>query len=61
VLPCLPGQEIDIEREGEILVCPWHGWEFDLATGCSLLDPERVRVRAYPARLEGGRVLVDMD
>lgn len=61
VLPCLPGQEIRLERPGEILVCPWHGWEFDLLTGCSLTQPERVRVRAYPARLEDGRVLVDMD
>lgn len=23
-------------REGEILNCPWHGWEFDIRTGESL-------------------------
>lgn len=28
-------------REGEILACPWHGWEFDLLTGKALADPRR--------------------
>lgn len=26
--------------EGRILRCPWHGWEFDLATGEHIVDPE---------------------
>ena len=39
-------------RPGEIIRCPWHGWEFDLRTGSSWFDPRRVRVRRYPARLE---------
>jgi nitrite reductase (NADH) small subunit len=26
--------------EGRILRCPWHGWEFDLATGTHLVDPQ---------------------
>jgi nitrite reductase (NADH) small subunit len=26
--------------EGRILRCPWHGWEFDLASGQHLVDPE---------------------
>jgi 3-phenylpropionate/trans-cinnamate dioxygenase ferredoxin subunit len=34
-------------REGEILRCPWHGWEFDLTTGRSLFNPHKVRVRSY--------------
>jgi 3-phenylpropionate/trans-cinnamate dioxygenase ferredoxin subunit len=41
-------------RKGEILKCPWHGWEFDLATGKSQCDPETVRVRAYPVDVETG-------
>lgn len=40
------------EREGEILRCPWHGWEFDLATGRSVFDPTRTRVRSYPVEVE---------
>jgi nitrite reductase/ring-hydroxylating ferredoxin subunit len=39
-------------RDGEILRCPWHGWEFDIATGRSWFDPARTRVRAYEATVE---------
>jgi 3-phenylpropionate/trans-cinnamate dioxygenase ferredoxin subunit len=34
-------------REGRILRCPWHGWEFDLTTGRSVFNPHRTRVRSY--------------
>ena len=34
-------------REGEILRCPWHGWEFDVTTGRSIFNPHKTRVRAY--------------
>ncbi|MBA2596503.1 MAG: Rieske (2Fe-2S) protein [Chloroflexota bacterium] len=46
-----PG-EISYTREGEILRCPWHGWEFDLATGRSVFDPHRTRVKSYPVEVE---------
>jgi nitrite reductase (NADH) small subunit len=45
--------------EGRVLRCPWHGFEFDLETGCSLFDPEGVRVRVYPVAVEDGVVLVE--
>lgn len=41
-------------RQGEILRCPWHSWEFDLATGKSWCDPTSVRVKAYPVDVETG-------
>jgi nitrite reductase/ring-hydroxylating ferredoxin subunit len=44
-------------RRGEILRCPWHGWEFDLATGKSWCDPRRVRVKNYPVSVEKGERL----
>jgi 3-phenylpropionate/trans-cinnamate dioxygenase ferredoxin subunit len=60
-LECPPGAEIVLGREGEILSCPWHGWEFDVCTGRSLFGPEKVRVRAYSVGVESGRVLVELD
>ena len=44
-------------RQGEIIRCPWHGWEFDLRTGRSRCDPSRTWVKSYPAgALPGGRL-----
>ncbi|MDB5569254.1 MAG: ferredoxin [Hyphomicrobiales bacterium] len=40
-----PG-EYRYTRAGEMVKCPWHGWEFDLRTGRSQCDP-RLRVRSY--------------
>ncbi len=58
--PCLPGEEIVLDRVGEILICPWHGWEFDLRKGQAIANPGRGRVKTYPVRVEGDRVMVDV-
>ena len=44
--PSAPG-ELDYDREGEILVCPWHGFEYDLKTGEELYRKVPTRVRFY--------------
>ena len=50
-LPSAPGEYI-WAREGEILRCPWHGWEFDITTGKTICEPERTRVRTYEVTVE---------
>ena len=52
----LPG-EFELTRPGEILRCPWHGWEFDIRTGQSWFDPRGVRVRRYDVSVEPGAAL----
>jgi len=52
-----PG-EIEYTKLGEIIRCPWHGWEFDIRTGQSWCDPKRVRVRQYAVSIEPGEALV---
>ncbi|HEX3722794.1 MAG TPA: Rieske (2Fe-2S) protein, partial [Nitrolancea sp.] len=39
-------------REDEIIKCPWHGWEFDIATGVSVFNPHKVRVKTYDVTVE---------
>ncbi|TVP78485.1 MAG: Rieske (2Fe-2S) protein, partial [Puniceicoccaceae bacterium] len=39
-------------REGEIIRCPWHNWEFDIKTGQSVFNPHAVRTRTYPVAVE---------
>ena len=45
------------DRVGEMLRCPWHGWEFDMRNGQSWFDPKRVKVRSYPVAVESGEEL----
>jgi 3-phenylpropionate/trans-cinnamate dioxygenase ferredoxin subunit len=46
-------------RAGEILRCPWHGWEFDLRTGLSACEPNRIRAKAYAAGVARGEEVVE--
>lgn len=39
------------------LVCPWHGWEYDLASGRCTAD-RRFRLRRYPLTVRDGDVYV---
>ncbi len=48
----------EYSRPGEILTCSWHGWEFDLRTGQSWCDPQRLRVRRYDVHVESGAAIV---
>ena|ERR1700728_4219795 len=39
------------------IVCPWHGYEFDIETGCHQGNP-RLRLRALEVRISAGQVFV---
>ena len=54
-LPSAPG-EFRWGREGEILACPLHGWEFDLVTGQGVADPRRLR--RFPVSITGDTIFV---
>jgi 3-phenylpropionate/trans-cinnamate dioxygenase ferredoxin subunit len=46
-------------REGEILACPWHGWEFDLRTGRALADRRR-HLRLFSVEVEGDTIFITL-
>ena len=41
------------------IVCPWHGWEFELLTGKALFA-NRPRLRLFPVKIEDGQVFVSL-
>ena len=55
-----PG-EFDYDASKKFVKCPWHGWEFELATGKSWFDPQRKRVRPYEVSVEHGADLLERD
>jgi nitrite reductase/ring-hydroxylating ferredoxin subunit len=46
-------------RPGEMVKCPWDGWEFNIRTGKSWCDPSRLRVRQYPVSVRPGTQLAE--
>jgi nitrite reductase/ring-hydroxylating ferredoxin subunit len=46
-------------RTGEIVRCPWHGWEFDIRTGRSYCDPRRMRLMQFNVTVEPGAKVVE--
>ena len=45
--------------EHGVLLCPWHGWQFELASGCSPRNPLS-RVQTYKVRVEGESIYVTL-
>lgn len=50
-LPSKPGEFL-YGKEGEVIRCPWHGWEFDLTSGKSLFDPMKCWVKSYEVEVQ---------
>ena len=46
---------MDFNEADMHIVCPWHGWEYDLATGRCHAD-RRFGLRPYPVEVRGGQV-----
>src|SRR4028118_1939753 len=53
-----PGK-MSYNHERQVLRCPWHHWEFDLASG-KALAPIKQRLKIYPVMLRDSDILVDV-
>jgi nitrite reductase (NADH) small subunit len=47
------------ELDGTTVICPWHGWEYDVTTGANLDDPN-VKLGCYSVKIEGNDVMVEV-
>jgi 3-phenylpropionate/trans-cinnamate dioxygenase ferredoxin component len=47
------------DLEGWTVICPWHGWKWDVRTGANLNNPA-VRVACLPVSVEGDAVVVEL-
>ena len=57
-LYCKPGESIPYGSDGQILVCPWHGYRFDVRTEQSC-DGRTLRLRSAPeVVVEAGEVFL---
>lgn len=55
-LPPNRAPEMKWVRDGEIVSCPWHHWEFEIRTGRTIFESKQ-RVRPYPVTVEPAEVM----
>jgi nitrite reductase (NADH) small subunit len=57
LLPSAP-HELVYGLDQRVVRCPWHGWEFDLESGRSLLEPRRFGLKTYEVTEDDGQVIL---
>jgi len=55
--PHLGGPLSEGRRKGEVVTCPWHGWQFSLTDGTSVTQPS-VTLRCYPIKVKENDLLI---
>jgi len=46
------------ELEGQVVTCPWHGWQYDVTTGKVVQSPT-LGVPCYAVEVRGDDIFVD--
>ena len=49
----------DGDMDGPLVLCPWHGWRWDVTTGANANNPA-VKVACFPVSVESGEVFVEL-
>jgi nitrite reductase/ring-hydroxylating ferredoxin subunit len=49
---------LEFSLDQRVLVCPWHGWQFDLRTGVELFRSRPARLRLFETSVDNGVVSV---
>jgi nitrite reductase (NADH) small subunit len=47
------------ELAGDVVTCPWHGWQYNVCTG-KLVTNATVGVETYPVEVRGDDIFVDI-
>lgn len=45
--------------DGQAVICPWHAWEYDVATGKVVGNPA-MGVETYPVEVRGEDIFIDV-
>lgn len=40
------------DKKGEVLICPWHHWGFDIESGCAVYGKDQ-KIKTYDVKVEG--------
>jgi nitrite reductase/ring-hydroxylating ferredoxin subunit len=46
--------------EGEVVTCPWHGWQYNVTTGEAVFNKE-IKVDTFEVKVEGDDIVVGIE
>ncbi len=46
--------------DGEVVTCPWHGWQFNVKKACAVMS-EEITVKRYGTQVEEEAVYISVD
>jgi nitrite reductase/ring-hydroxylating ferredoxin subunit len=49
----------DGDLEGQVAICPWHGWRWDVTTGANANNPA-VKIACFPVVVMDGDLYVEL-
>jgi len=47
------------ELDGRVVVCPWHGWEYDVETGLCDVEPT-LKQQVFAVRIDEDKIMVSL-
>jgi nitrite reductase (NADH) small subunit len=45
--------------EGDVVICPWHAWSFEVKTGKCHTFPDDAPLKSFPIKVDGEDLLLD--
>lgn len=45
--------------DGSVVTCPWHAWQFDVATGEAVFE-RGVKIDCYPVHVDGDDIFIEV-
>ena len=46
--------------EGDVVTCPWHGWQYKVTTGEAVFN-EQIKVQSFEVKVEGDDIVVGFE
>lgn len=46
--------------EGEVVTCPWHGWQYKVTSGEAIFNPD-IKVQRFETKVEGDDIIVGFE
>jgi len=60
ICPHAGGPMAEGSLNGCLVMCPWHGWEFNVKTGDCDFNPD-IKTKTYPVKLEGEDIYINLE